>query len=91
MKQAKTKKKKVNDGNAEITAGGIVGGIGKQFKLLWKLNKAWVLFLLASVAFLVIVEVSAGVLWGYILCHVVAGFLKWLFLPVIRVSERVSE
>jgi hypothetical protein len=77
--------KKVNDGNAEVTAAGIVGGIAKQFQILWRLNKAWLLFLGASVVFLVIVEVSWGVLWGYVICHVVAGFLKWLLLPVIKV------
>eukprot|EP00750_Incisomonas_marina_P026199 INCI5881.6.p1 GENE.INCI5881.6~~INCI5881.6.p1 ORF type:complete len:286 (+),score=53.07 INCI5881.6:117-974(+) len=77
-------KKKVNDGNAEITASGLVGGVLKQFHLLWKLNKVWVSFLAVSVLFLLIVEVSAGVLWGYIFCHVIAGFLKWLLLPIIK-------
>jgi len=76
--------KKVNDGSAEITAGGLVAAIGKQFRLLWKLNKTWIIFLVISVMFLVIVEVSSGILWSYILCHVVAGFLKWLFLPIIK-------
>jgi dolichyl-phosphate beta-glucosyltransferase len=78
---------KVNDGNAEITASGLIGGIAKQLRLLWQLNKLWLIFLTMSVAFMLIVEVSGRVIVSYVGCHFVAGFFKWLLLPIINVQR----
>jgi hypothetical protein len=78
---------KVNDGNAEITAAGLAAGLGKQLRQLWQYNKLWLCFLALSVAFLLIVEVSLSVVLGYVVCHVVAGFFKWLLQPIINVSR----
>ena len=68
-----TKAKTPKDGRAEITLTNLAAGVAKQFKLLWRLNKAWVSFAVLSVVFLLIVEVSTGILWGYIFLHLVAG------------------